>query len=70
MRDATDLWHNIACPVLLFRGTESWLTDPEKDGRTNAFRNCRMIHVPDAGHWVHHDQFEVFLREVRTFLGV
>jgi pimeloyl-ACP methyl ester carboxylesterase len=70
LRDATELWRNIACPVLLFRGMESWVTDPEKDGRTTAFRNCRMIHVPDASHWVHHDQFEVFRREVGAFLGV
>jgi pimeloyl-ACP methyl ester carboxylesterase len=24
--------------------------------------------VAGAGHWVHHDQLEVFLREVRAFL--
>jgi pimeloyl-ACP methyl ester carboxylesterase len=26
--------------------------------------------VAGAGHWVHHDQLDVFLREVRAFLRV
>jgi len=68
--EAKELWRNIACPVLLFRGTDSWLADPEKDGRTKVFRNHRMSSVPDAGHWVHHDQFAVFMAETRKFLGV
>lgn len=69
MRDARELWGNITCPVLLFRGTESWASDPEKDGRASAFRNYRLINVPEAGHWVHHDQLETFLLETRRFLS-
>jgi pimeloyl-ACP methyl ester carboxylesterase len=69
MRDARELWGNITCPVLLFRGTESWASDPEKDGRATAFKSYRLINVPDAGHWVHHDQLETFLRETRRFLA-
>ena len=33
MKDARDLWTQITCPVLLLRGTESWASDPEIDGR-------------------------------------
>ena len=43
-------------------------TDPLLDGRASAFRNVRCVHVPRAGHWVHHDQLAEFLRIVRAFL--
>ena len=64
------LLERIECPVLLFRGMESWATDPEKDGRAKALKNYRLINVPNAGHWLHHDQLELFLRETKEFLGV
>ena len=68
--EARELWGNIACPILLFRGTESWVPNPEEDGRTKAFRDQRMISVPGAGHWVHHDQFGRFMTEVRGFFNL
>jgi pimeloyl-ACP methyl ester carboxylesterase len=68
MNDARELWSNITCPVLLFRGTESWASDPDVDGRATAFKDYHLINVPDAGHWVHHDQLEAFLRGAREFL--
>ena len=68
MNDARELWSNITCPVLLFRGTESWASDPEVDGRATAFKDYQLINVPDAGHWVHHDQLAIFLRGAREFL--
>lgn len=68
MRDAQELWGEITCPVLLIRGEESWASDPAKDGRAAAFRNARVVNIPNAGHWVHHDQLDAFLRVVREFL--
>jgi pimeloyl-ACP methyl ester carboxylesterase len=68
-RDAiADLWASITCPTLLVRGMESWATDPAADGRLSHFGNARVLAVENAGHWVHHDQLELFLREVRSFL--
>jgi pimeloyl-ACP methyl ester carboxylesterase len=60
----------IACPVLLVRGTESWASDPEKDGRAAPFPDARVVNVLGAGHWVHHDRFDEFLRIVREFLAL
>ncbi|HVN85994.1 MAG TPA: alpha/beta hydrolase [Candidatus Binatia bacterium] len=69
MTDARALWSQITCPVLLVRGTESWASDPEKDGRATAFKNYKLVNIERAGHWVHHDQLDVFLKHVREFLG-
>jgi pimeloyl-ACP methyl ester carboxylesterase len=63
-----DLWGRITCPTLLMRGAESWASDPSKDGRGEAFQNARVVNVPNAGHWVHHDRLDEFLRQVRAFL--
>lgn len=68
MKEAQEIWSRITCPVLLVRGTESWASDPEVDGRARAFRDPRRVNVEKAGHWVHHDQLETFLRIVRDFL--
>jgi pimeloyl-ACP methyl ester carboxylesterase len=67
--ETLSLFGRIACPVLLFRGTESWASDPEEDGRIRAFRDARLVNVEEAGHWVHHDRLDRFLAETRPFLA-
>ena len=49
-------------------GTESWAKNPAEDGRLAYFNNASVLAVERAGHWVHHDQLEFFLGEVRRFL--
>jgi pimeloyl-ACP methyl ester carboxylesterase len=66
--DLRELWGNIACPILLVNGKESWASDPRRDGQLECFKDARSIAFDDAGHWVHHDQLEGFLAEVRAFL--
>jgi pimeloyl-ACP methyl ester carboxylesterase len=68
LEDARDIWNQIRCPILLIRGTESWASDPEEDGRANAFHDYQLVTIEDAGHWVHHDQLEQFLSVARPFL--
>lgn len=63
------LWSQITCPTLLIRGTESWASDPTKDGRAGHFKNARVENVENAGHWVHHDRLDEFLRLTREFLA-
>jgi pimeloyl-ACP methyl ester carboxylesterase len=67
--DTHELWSRITAPTLLVRGTESWASDPDEDGRAAHFQNARVLNVEGAGHWAHHDQLEVFLSEVRAFLA-
>ena len=68
-RDAiAELWGNITCPTMLVYGKESWAKNPAEDGRADYFRNARVLGVPDAGHWVHHDQLAFFVDAVRGFL--
>jgi pimeloyl-ACP methyl ester carboxylesterase len=66
--DAREIWGRITCPTLLFRGEESWASNPLADGRASAFKKVKVVNVPNAGHWVHHDQLEQFLAEVQAFL--
>ena len=60
---------HITCPVLLFWGMESWMSDPETDPRAQAVPNSRIVKVPKAGHWLHHDQLETFVSETLGFLA-
>ncbi|PKB25607.1 pimeloyl-ACP methyl ester carboxylesterase [Novosphingobium kunmingense] len=63
-----ELWSAITCPILFLYGADSWASNPETDGRAMKFKNYRVIEFENAGHWLHHDQFDRFMREVRAFL--
>ena len=67
--DMRALWSRITCPTLLVRGSDSWASDPVKDGRIAPFQDARLVTIPGAGHWVHHDQLEAFVGAVREFLA-
>jgi pimeloyl-ACP methyl ester carboxylesterase len=69
MDEASEIFSHITAPALLFWGMESWAQDPEEDRRAQQIRNCRFVKVTRAGHWVHHDQLEVFLSETTRFLS-
>ncbi len=63
-----NLWAAISCPTLLLYGEKSWASNPEKDGRIAHFKNARVMEFENAGHWLHHDQFDRFMAELRAFL--
>lgn len=66
--DIHTLWSSIACPTLLLYGQSSWASNPEQDGRASYFKTARVVEFKDAGHWLHHDQFARFVRELNSFL--
>jgi pimeloyl-ACP methyl ester carboxylesterase len=61
-------WGAITAPTLLMYGANSWASNPEKDGRLVHFNTAKVIEFADAGHWLHHDQFERFMNTVREFI--
>lgn len=63
------LWQRITCPTLLVYGAQSWASNPAQDGRLTPFQNARVSLYENAGHWVHHDRHEDFLKEVQDFLA-
>jgi len=63
------LWAHITSPTLLVYGTESWASDPRTDGRAAHFQNVEVAGVENAGHWVHHDQLDIFLELATKFIA-
>ena len=66
--EIASLWSRIACPDAagLWQGE---LGEGPGGGRPRRlFRNARVLGVEGAGHWVHHDRLDLFLRAVRDFL--
>ena len=66
--DMKDLWSRIDSPTLLLYGKESQSGNPADDGRASPFRDATVVGIEKAGHWLHHDRLDEFLRIVREFL--
>lgn len=66
--DLLSLWHAVTCPVLMLYGENSGASNPQKDGRIENFPNAKVVQYENAGHWLHHDQFERFMADVKAFL--
>lgn len=67
--DFVNLWTQITCPTWLVYGANSWASNPAEDGRVAPFQNASVSVIEAAGHWLHHDQFDVFMRDLQAFLG-
>ena len=70
LRDIELLFARIACPTLLLYGKESRFGSPADDGRVAPFRHATVVGVDGAGHWLHHDRLDDFLRILHEFLSV
>lgn len=67
-KDIESLWSAITCPTLLLYGADSWASNPEGDGRIEHFNTAKVIEFENAGHWLHHDQFDRFMSTLDDFL--
>jgi pimeloyl-ACP methyl ester carboxylesterase len=67
-QDIRLLWSRIGCPTLLMYGKESRSGNPGEDGRAQLFGRASVAGVDGAGHWLHHDRLDEFLRIIRDFL--
>jgi pimeloyl-ACP methyl ester carboxylesterase len=66
--DLIAIWKSITCPMLMMYGADSGASNPEKDGRAAHFASAKVVEYENAGHWLHHDQFDRFMAEVKAFL--
>ncbi len=69
MDEAAEVLRQITCPALLFWGRQSFAKDPETDPLAMEIPDRRVVKVDQAGHWLHHDQLDIFLRETKAFLA-
>ena len=67
--DFVQLCRQITFPTWLVYGATSWASNPEKDGRLEPFQKASVSVIENAGHWLHHDQFEDFMSQLEAFLG-
>ncbi len=62
-------WEAITCPVLHVVGGESPSRRRQHPDAAQHFRNSRTVEIPGAGHWIHHDQKDALVREVKAFFA-
>ncbi len=66
--DMREFWTSIDCPVLLINATDGYEHRIGQDDTLKYFKDCRLNEIEEAGHWLHHDQFEQFLTLLSDFL--
>jgi esterase len=68
-----DLWKEffkIECPILVLRAEHSEYLPPRIFSEMQKNPHVRPVEIKNAGHWLHTDQPENFISEVRKFLTV
>ena len=68
--EAIDVLKRISAPTLVIWGANSFVPIVEDDPRLLAIRDRRFVSIPNAGHWVYHDQLDAFTATALGFLDV
>lgn len=69
MDQSRELWQRIESPILLLSGKESWHGQGRSEDPADFFPNARHVQLDNAGHWVHHDRLDEFLRLTKEFFA-
>ena len=69
--EMTAAWRHVQAPVLHLVGEKSHFQRGALDNRSldDYFPDSRTVTIPDAGHWLHHDQTALVVDQIRGFLG-
>lgn len=67
--DIIRIWQQIDCPILLVNGKQGFRFRTGQEGTLEHFRGARLVDIDEAGHWVHHDQFDEFMGHLQPFLN-
>ena len=65
--EAPPIWARVRCPVLLLIGEAAASRGVQSPDDARYFPDARAVVIPDAGHWVHHDQPAVVVESIRRF---
>lgn len=63
-----DVFPEIRCRTLVLRSDASVERRVSDLDAADSLRNGRLVHVPDAGHYVFRDEYDAAFAELRTFL--
>ena len=66
--DLVAVWEKIECPILLVNGKQGYDNRTGQSDTLKYFHNAELIDIENAGHWVHHDQFDQFMGLIAPFL--
>ena len=67
--ETIQIWKQIRCPTLLLNATDGLEHRTGQDGTLEWFRDAVSLEIGDAGHWLHHDQFDLFVKNLKQFLS-
>jgi esterase len=67
---ALDFDHSFDKPTLFMGGANSdYIKDTDREDISRFFPNSHIIHLKDAGHWLHAEQPEAVVKTIRAFLS-
>ena len=66
--DINQLWQQITCPTLLLNAKQGFEHRTGQDDSMQFFHHGRLKELDNAGHWLHHDQFDEYIEIVTAFL--
>ncbi len=66
--DMASIFENISCPTLLLNAKQGFGHRTGQDDSLKYFKQGQVVDIDNAGHWVHHDQFEEVMTAIRSFL--
>jgi pimeloyl-ACP methyl ester carboxylesterase len=66
--DLEQVLREVECPVLLVNGEQSWAESYAAAGVQDLLRRGTVLRVPQAGHWIQHDQPEILIEAASRFL--
>ena len=67
--DMIELWQQINCPALLMNARQGFEHRIGQDETASHFKHLTTLNIDQAGHWLHHDQFDQFIQELKRFLA-
>lgn len=68
--DMMKIWQQINCPTLLLNACQGFEHRTGQDDSLEYFRHGKVVDIDEAGHWLHHDQFDGFIHQARQFMAL